>query len=207
MIDVEQTIVSQYSTSPTLTRLVRDMNEYIDPQADLDNFLKFVWDVQTAKGFGLDYWGKIVNVSRDLTIPGAVTFFGFSEAVAKSDDAPQPFGQASFYTGKLDTQTYRLDDDAYRTLILAKALTNISACTAPSLNRLLQNLFARRGRCYVSDLGNMRMRFTFEFYLKPPHACCTASRPPRLRTGWDGGACAPCWARRSTRCSPPDPMR
>lgn len=35
------------------------------------------------------------------------------------------------------------------------------------MNRLLQNLFAGRGRCYVNDLGNMRMRYTFEFYLQP----------------------------------------
>lgn len=24
-----------------------------------------------------------------------------------------------------------------------------------------------RGRCYVNDLGNMQMRYTFEFYLQP----------------------------------------
>ncbi|MDE1138205.1 MAG: DUF2612 domain-containing protein [Paraburkholderia tropica] len=28
-------------------------------------------------------------------------------------------------------------------------------------------MFAGRGRCYVNDLGNMQMRYTFEFYLQP----------------------------------------
>jgi hypothetical protein len=79
----------------------------------------------------------------------------------------QPFGQAPFYNGSVATNTYALADPAYRTLILVKALANISQCSARSLNQLLQNLFAGRGRCYVSDTGSMQMRFTFEFPLYP----------------------------------------
>jgi hypothetical protein len=97
-----------------------------------------------------------------LTIPGDVTYLGFDEALNW-----QPFNQAPFYTGEQATQTYRLADDAYRTLILVKALANISDCTSPSLNRLLSNLFAGRGRCYVSDTGYMEFRYVFEFALEP----------------------------------------
>ena len=50
-------------------------------------------------------------------------------------------------------------------MILVKALTNISATNAPTLNQLLQNLFGDRGRCYVNDMGGMRLRYTFEFNL------------------------------------------
>ncbi len=169
MIDFERTIISQYATSRTIVQLIRNMNEYIEPATDFDTFYSFVWNVQTAQGFGLDIWGKIVNISRQLTIPGTNIYLGFDEAFTAPTAAtgPQPFGQAPFYTGATDTQTFTLTDDAYRTLILVKALANISACTAPSLNQLLQNLFAGRGRCYVSDMGGMRMRFTFEFYLQP----------------------------------------
>jgi len=169
MVDVEQTIISQYATSRTIVQLVQNMNEYIDPSADFDNFYSFIWNVDTAQGFGLDIWGKIVNVSRQLTIPGGATYLGFEEAFTAptADTGPQPWGQAPFFTGAQDTETFTLSDDAYRTLILVKALANISNCTAPSLNQLLQNLFAGRGRCYVGDLGNMQMSFTFEFYLQP----------------------------------------
>jgi hypothetical protein len=169
MIDFEQTIISQYANSRTLVQLVANMNEYIDPRADFDQFYSFVWDVTTAQGFGLNVWGKIVNVSRQLTITGAATYLGFDEAFTAptATTGPQPWGQAPFYAGTPDTETYTLSDDAYRTLILVKALANISNCTAPSLNQLLQNLFAGRGRCYVGDLGNMQMSFTFEFYLQP----------------------------------------
>lgn len=174
MIDVEQTIIGQYGNSATITQLVRDMNTYIDPRADFDTFYDFVWNVETAQGFGLDIWGRIVNISRELTVPAALTYFGFNDASPGS----YPFDEAPFYVESSDaTQTYRLADDAYRTLILTKALGNISAVNAPSLNHLMRNLFASRGRCYVNDMGGMQLRYTFEFLLTDyEYAIVTQSR-------------------------------
>lgn len=164
MINVEQTIISQYGTSATITQLIRNMNAYIDPRADFDAFYNFVWNVDTAQGFGLDIWGRIVNIGRELLIPDDPIYFGFSDALPGS----YPFGEAPFWDGTpAASHTYRLEDDAYRKLILVKALANISATTAPALNQLLQNLFAGRGRCYVNDLGDMQLRYTFEFLLTP----------------------------------------
>lgn len=162
MLNVEQTIISQYGNSATITQLVHNMDQYVDPRADFDTFYNFVWNVETAQGFGLDIWGRIVNISRDLTVPAALTYFGYNEASPGS----YPFGEAPFFVASSDaTQTYRLADDAYRVLILTKALANISAVNAPTLNRLMQNLFAERGRCYVNDMGGMQLRYTFEFLL------------------------------------------
>lgn len=157
------TIQAQYANSPTLRQLIDSMSQYFDPSTDFDNFYDAVWNVDTATGFGLDIWGKIVGVSRTLTIPGALTYFGFVEQGSTS----QPFGQAPFYAGTPATQSYNLTDDAYRNLILTKALANISAGNASSINTLLRNLFAGRGKCYVIDLGGMKMMFTFEFELQP----------------------------------------
>ena len=66
MQNVEQTIISQYGNSATITQLINNMNAYIDPSADIDNFYNFVFNVETAQGFGLDIWGRIVNVSREV---------------------------------------------------------------------------------------------------------------------------------------------
>ena len=162
MVNVEQTIVSQYANSPTLVQLIENMNGYIDPQADFDAFYDFVWNIETAQAWGLDILGRIVNVSRQLNIPGAVLNFGFKEGVNY-----QPFGQAPLYAGTPASTVYSLSDDAYRTLILMKALLNISNNTAPAINQLLKNLFAGRGRCYVTDTGQMQIRFVFEFALFP----------------------------------------
>lgn len=150
MRNIEDTILSQYANSPALMSLIDSMNQYFSPDADLDAFYAAVWDVldddATLNSYGLDVWGRIVGVSRNLNIPTSIT---------------NP-GGFTYTPG-----TYVLDDSSFRTLILIKALANITTCTAPSLNALLTKLFASRGRCYVRDAGAMTMTFTFEFYLLP----------------------------------------
>jgi hypothetical protein len=161
--DYNKTIISQYANSPTLLRLISNMLAYIDPRANFQAFYQFVWNVDTAVGFGLDIWGKIVGVSRLIQLSSNIKTFGYQNADVPPDW--QPFGQGTFTSGAASAQAYLLPDDAYRTLILAKALANISATTAPALNQLLRNLFPGRGRCYVIDSGAMTMHFVFEFAL------------------------------------------
>lgn len=164
MINVEQTIISQYGNSATITQLIRNMNTHIDPRSDFDNFYNFVWNVETAQGFGLDIWGRIVDIGRNLQIPSDPKEFGFDEA----GNSAYCFDDEPFYSGEPRTSlTYRLGDDAYRKLILVKALANISAVNARSLNQLLQNLFVDRGRAYVLDNLDMSFRYVFEFDLQP----------------------------------------
>lgn len=167
MENVEQTIISQYANSPSLVQLIQNMNQYIDPRANFKAFYDFVWNVNTARGFGLNIWGKIVNISRLLQIPGVNPVFGFQDHATPPDT--QPFGQGTFNSrGAIVTTGYELADDAYRTLILAKALANISATTAPAINQILRNLFPGRGVCYVLDTwttGVMTMQYTFKFRL------------------------------------------
>lgn len=163
MENVEQTIVSQYANSPTLVQLIQNMNEYVDPSTNFEAFYNYVWNVNTAVGFGLDIWGRIVGVSRLLRIPSSVEIVGFENTSVPPDWTP--FNQGTWATGANATQAYLLPDNIYRTLILTKALANIVATTAASLNRLLRNLFPGRGKCYVVDNGAMSMSFVFEFSL------------------------------------------
>lgn len=143
------------------------MNQYFDPAANFQAFYDYVWNVNTARDFGLDIWGRIVGVSRLLQIPGANPLFGFQDNALVPD--VRPFGQGVFNSkGAVVTQGYLLLDDAYRTLILAKALANISATTAPAINQILTNLFPNRGPAYVLDTWEanvMTMQYTFRFVL------------------------------------------
>jgi hypothetical protein len=161
MLNVLRTVISQYANSPTLLALIQNMDAYIDPGADIQAFHDYVWSVDTAQGFGLDIWGKIVGIGRVLKIPVVPAQLGFSNGPGV------PFDQAPFNGGASSTQNYSLSDTAYRTLILTKALANISSTSARSLNQLLQNLFTGRGRCYVVDTGAMTLRYVFEFALQP----------------------------------------
>lgn len=163
MQNVLQTVVSQYQNSPTLLALIQDMDAYIDPSVDIQAFYDYCWNVDTAQGFGLDLWGRIVGVGRTLEIPADIDGFGFNGQGVGAE----PFGQGVFNGGANTTQTYSLSDDAYRTLILVKAASNISNCTVRSMNALLQLLFAGYGRCYVQDYGQMQMGYVFEFPLSP----------------------------------------
>ncbi len=160
MIEIDRTIISQYSNSPTLVQLIHNLDDYIDPRTDIDTFYSFVWNVDTAQGFGLDIWGRIVGVGRELNLI-LNDYFGFKEGTP----GVFPFNEAPFYNGAGLTSVFTLADDAYRKLILTKALFNIVSTNAPSVNQLLQNLFSDRGVAYVLDMGGMEIQYTFEFEL------------------------------------------
>ena len=158
--DWHNTVMSQYANSPILMQLIDNFDQYIDQTANMDNFYDLIWNVQTAMGYGLDVWGRIVGISRTVAVPDT-TYLGFDQA----SPSVQAFGYGVFYAGTTSTSNYVLGDDAYRTLIFAKALANISDGSIPSVNQLLLNLFPHRGDCYITDGLNMTMTYTFKFAL------------------------------------------
>lgn len=162
MQNVRATIISQYASAPSLTQLVDSMNEWIDPAADFDAFYANVWNVATAVGWGLDVWGRIVGVGRVVQVPTGEVLWGFDEATTAS---AAPFNQGVFYSGGGVTTSYALADEPYRTLIYAKALSNISDGSMAAINQILRNLFPGRGNCYCTDGANMTMTYKFDFAL------------------------------------------
>jgi len=168
MINWDETLLSQYVDSPTLIGLLNSFNDAVDPSIDIANFYTQIWNVATAVGNGLDIWGEIVGVSRNLQI-NASNYFGFDESVTTPtlSTGAQPFNQAPFYLGVAATSTYALADAQYRRLILVKAAANISDLSVPSINALLRAEFGTSdgvnpyGKAYVIDNENM----SFEYHL------------------------------------------
>ncbi len=158
--DVWRTIISQYANSPILTRMIENMFAYLDQTTNFDNFFDNIMNVNTAQGYGLDVWGRIVGVGRTLSVPGDQTYFGFQEA----GDA-EPFNQAPFYSGQQVSSNFILTDSAFRILIFAKALANICDGSIPAINQILISLFPNRGNCYVVDNLDMSMTYKFDFVL------------------------------------------
>ena len=169
MRNYEATILSQYANSPIIRQLIANMNAYIDPEANINAFYNLLWNVDTAQGYGLDCWGRIVCVGRVLQI-STVNYFGFTGPAGASG---LPWNQAPFYNGEPNTSNYALLDDPYRALILAKALFNICNGTIGAINQILINLFGASGplpvagNCYCTDGGNMTMTYTFGSTLTP----------------------------------------
>lgn len=171
--DVWSTIISQYANSERLTQVINDFADCVDQTLDFDLLFDIIWNVETAVGYGLDVWGRIVGVSRTLTI-STLKYFGF-EQQAPAVDVFGPGGVSPFYSGVNATTNFDLTDEAFRTLILAKALANICDGSITAINRILLLLFPGRGACYVTDGGNMTMTYTFNFELSPVEVAIVSS--------------------------------
>jgi hypothetical protein len=63
--------------------------------------------------------------------------------------------------------TFLDDEDAFRSLVLLKALSNILYPSSQAINQLLQNWLGAGTRAYVLDTGRMTMVYNFEFALTP----------------------------------------
>ncbi|EEJ0027414.1 DUF2612 domain-containing protein [Salmonella enterica subsp. enterica] len=163
----EDTILTQYSASTRILSIIDTLNQAVSLDDFTDEFITKVWDLTTNKTFGLDIWGKIVGIGRYVTAPIDSDSFGFSEADNGASDYPLPFNDSPFYAGVQETTSVRLADDAYRTLILCKAFSNISIATIPDINKFLKMLFSGRGRAYCVNYRDMTIGITFEFSLAP----------------------------------------
>ena len=161
-VDYWPTVISQYANSPVILQMVQNFANWTAPGAVLNDFYTLVWNIDTAVGYGLDVWGRIVGVGRVLKISGDQTYFGFEESTTEVG-----FNQAPFYLSGPVTSNYSLSDPAYRQLILAKALANICNGSIPAINQVLINLFGASGNAYVTDNQDMTMTYTFEFTLDP----------------------------------------
>jgi hypothetical protein len=133
--------------------LLAAIEAWLSPNTDYENFYQTVMDVSTAVGYGLDVWGRIVNIPRVVTLSGVATF-GFGEAGDRVG-----FGQGPFFEASLGiNENFELQDPVYRTLILAKAAFNITDGSTQAINAIMMNLFPGLGNCYVVDGRNILPR-------------------------------------------------
>lgn len=153
--DPRQAVISQYANSPVMLALLVALAGALDCLQRFTEFFDTVWNIDTATGFGLDIWGRIVGVGRALYIPDGV-YLGFSASV----DA-HSFGDGVFYGAGSATPNYRLTDWAYRQVIMAKAALNITDGSTPAINAILMALFPDYGNVYVRDNNNMTMTVVF----------------------------------------------
>jgi len=165
LLDPLDTVISQYANSPRTDAVIETFGQAVDQTENIDAFYDLIWNIESAVGYGLDVWGRIVGVTRTLTVASSV-FFGF-EQQSPTVDVFGPGGVSPFYVGVPATSNYQLTDSAFRTLIFAKALANICDGSIPAINQVLMSLFPNRGNCYVTDGEDMTMTYTFRFFLTP----------------------------------------
>jgi len=162
MLDYRETLLSQYANSPIIISIIEGMNDAIDPREMIEQFYQLLWNLSTAQGLGLDIWGRIVGVSRNVRMadPEAVNF-GFK--TTPQDPKFTPFDVAPFSGSGSQFQSYRLPDSLYKQLIVIKASSNILYATAPNINKYLKMIFNDRAYYYIT--GPMTAKYIFEFEL------------------------------------------
>ena len=142
--DTQEYIQSQYGNSPTIKKLLWAFRGHIRPEIDIQEFYKNIMDIDTATGKGLDIWGRIVGVERNIYIDDSYVdypLFGFKGGGKNAN----PFNQGVFYDPAYvisgDRVLVTLDDGNYRRLILFKALANISTADMATINQLSAKLY------------------------------------------------------------------
>ncbi len=134
-------IQSQYSASKKIMALCAQYQEQIDPHVDVDLFYRYMFNIYTAEGIGLDNWGVILQMNR--TIEDADTGAGIT----------------------LDDEYYRLLL-LYKALANISAST---ADSQNSLLQALVNtgIGGFTQAAYVLEIDTMVIRWVFEDFLDP----------------------------------------
>ena len=143
--------LSQYANSPKFMTIFNGLLDLFNNAKTLEDWFNIVFDIKTAKGFGLDVWGKILNVGRSFTYDNN----GVIESVYLSG------------AQTIDGISYTDDDieEAYRQVLLLSAMSNITNATIKSLNDLFMFYYQDRGLAYCLEYGTMQMRVVYEFYV------------------------------------------
>ncbi|MBS0959771.1 DUF2612 domain-containing protein [Acetobacter thailandicus] len=159
MENVEKTILSQYANSPCIRTIIESYNQSLDPSRFITDWYNLVWSLDTAQGYGLDVWGRIVGISRIIKLSPDL-FLGFDEA---NDVTEEAWNQAPFYAGASATTNYRATDNFYRKLIRIKAMANLTDFSILSLNEIIMTLADGEGDAWVQDNGDMTMTYMLNF--------------------------------------------
>lgn len=156
--DVDLTVLSQYANSPVMLQMIGFFSSWLDLGNRFREFYSLIWNIDTAVGYGLDVWGRILGVTRVIEIPTG-DYLGFEQ-----QDEALTFGHGILFRGVSLTDSSALTDDAYRVLLMAKAALNITNASAPSINQILLALFDDG---YVRDNLDMTMTYVFSEPLSP----------------------------------------
>ena len=137
-------IQSQYAASVRITSLLQSAKDHILPDADIALFYDCMFNLETAKGYGLDVWGNIVGITRNI-----------QEVTISEQGIVTPL-----------STTRVLGDEEYRKVIAAKAASNIMDSTLYSMNYILKQLYPGR-ICYVTPVNDWRTVDDYTYNAQP----------------------------------------
>ena len=142
-------MLSQYANSPKFVKLVEGLKAHISNASTIDEWIRVVYDLKTASGYGLDVWGVILNQGRLLYY----TENGVEKSVYLK--GAQTIGGESYTDEQMEGY--------YRMLLFFKAFSYVTNSTLKSFNDLLRFYFEDK-MVYVQEIGTMAIELVFEFF-------------------------------------------
>ena len=164
IFNIKDTILFQYSSSPIIKAIIEGVNDLIKLDEDINLFYNEMFNILSAQGVGLDFWGVKLGIGRNIKVKSTTnkySYFGFNGSKLNA------FNTFPFFSKTNTGDVVTLADNSYRELLLIKAAANISRTDIASLENLLERLYSDRGNFYVLETGTMKLRYVFEFYLTP----------------------------------------
>ena len=142
-------MISQYANSPKFVALVDGLRAMFNNAKLIGDWYNIVYNLKTAKGFGLDIWGKILNQGCSFKYTNQTTGV-VTEYYLKGEIT-------------VDGTTFSAEEveELYRKILFMKVISLITNATDKSLNELLQFYFDGR-RVYVIQYDTMKLRYVFE---------------------------------------------
>lgn len=133
----------------------------------INHCINDVYNLKTAKGYGLDMWGKLLGFPRYLPTKEA------PENIKPENNALS-FNEKTFYKVQfgyvdLDAFTYlRLADDMYKVMLNCVLLKTTTDCSLESINAYCKHLFTQMGgSAFIRDSEDMEFTY-FIFRFKMP---------------------------------------
>lgn len=149
--DYWQAMIAQYANSPIITQLAQNFSEWLSQTANFDAFYGLIWDINSAQGYGLDVWGRILNISRNISVATPVAYFRFDDPNLGFDSIGQIYNEGDPLTYNVVTA---LADTDFRPLLFAKAAANICNGSVPSIMAAFNQFYANYNTPIFIDEAN-----------------------------------------------------
>jgi len=157
---IDKVIQSQYANSTHIKNVIYNFWDKINPESDINLIYDKVVNLDTAEGYGLDVWGRIVGFPRQfIEVEEDTKYLGFKELEGSYNSRLETFNNAPFYqsiNGKV-----QLSDEGYRFYILIKALINISDSSLYYLNKIISRLFEDK-KIQIIHTDTMELRLVIQ---------------------------------------------
>ena len=146
------TVQSQYSASPRILALAGMYWDMLNPGSEIQTMLDDMLNPSTAKGYGLDVWGRIVGIKR-ATVPVSGEYLAFDPDPLSNPDGDS-WNNAPF--NPLTPQGLATDA-VFRVYVMVKAMMNIGNGSLADINKYFSLMFPGSG-IQVIHAGTMIIR-------------------------------------------------